>query len=94
MHPAHPGEILRQDFLAPLEMSVNALARALRVPPTRLHEIVNERRGVTPDTAMRLARYFGGDARSWLNLQTSSDLKVAQRNRAALIEQEVQPRVA
>jgi addiction module HigA family antidote len=94
MRPVHPGEILREDFLAPLEMSVNALARALRVPPTRLHEIVNERRAITPDTALRLARYFGGDARSWLNLQASYDLKVAERDRAAQIEQEVQPRAA
>lgn len=76
MRPVHPGEILREDFLAPLGMSVNALASALGVPATRIHEIVKERRGITADTAARLARYFGGDAASWLNLQGSYDLKV------------------
>ncbi|MFZ2311535.1 MAG: HigA family addiction module antitoxin [Methylobacter sp.] len=64
MRPIHPGEILREDYLIPLGLSVNALANALRVPPTRLHEIVKERRSITPDTALRLARYFGGDAQS------------------------------
>lgn len=68
MRPVHPGEILREDFLAPLKMSVNALALALNVPATQIHEIVTERRSVTADTAERLARYFGGDAASWLNL--------------------------
>lgn len=94
MRPVHPGEILREDFLAPLDMRVNALAQALRVPATRLHEIVKERRAVTPDTAMRLARYFGGDAQSWMNLQASYDLKVAKRDAGATIEREVQPRAA
>jgi antitoxin HigA-1 len=94
MRPVHPGEILREDFLGPLEMSVNALAQALRVPSTRLHEIVKERRAVTPDTALRLARYFGGDAQSWLNLQASYDLKVAERELGPAIESEVKPRAA
>ncbi|MEY6432136.1 HigA family addiction module antitoxin [Thioalkalicoccus limnaeus] len=94
MRPVHPGEILREDFLAPLGMSVNALAQALRVPATRLHEIVKERRAVTPDTALRLARYFGGDAQSWLNLQTSYDLKIAERDLGATIERDVRPRAA
>ena len=76
MRAVHPGEILREDFLVPLGMSVNALAAALGVPATRIHEIVKERRGISPDTATRLARYFGGDATSWLNLQATSDLKV------------------
>ncbi len=75
MPPVHPGEILREDFLAPLEMSVNALARALDVPATRIHEIVKERRAITADTAQRLACYFGGDAASWLQLQAMYDLK-------------------
>ena len=75
MRPVHPGEILREDFLAPLGMSVNALAKALNVPATRLHEIVKERRSITADTAQRLACYFGGDAASWLNLQAMYDLK-------------------
>ncbi|WP_233841307.1 HigA family addiction module antitoxin [Dyella sp. 2HG41-7] len=75
MRPVHPGEILREDFLAPVGMSVNALSLALGVPATRMHEIVNERRAVTADTAERLARYFGGDAASWLALQATYDLK-------------------
>ena len=75
MRPVHPGEILREDFLVPLKMSVNALALALNVPVTRIHEIVKERRSITADTAERLARYFGGDAVSWLNLQAMYDLK-------------------
>lgn len=75
MRPVHPGEILREDFLIPLGMSVNALATALGVPATRIHEIVKERRSVTADTAQRLARYFGGDAASWLSLQAMYDLK-------------------
>lgn len=75
MRPVHPGEILREDFLAPLGISANALASALCVPATRVHEIVNERRSITADTAERLARYFGGDAVSWLNLQATYDLK-------------------
>lgn len=75
MRPVHPGEVLREDFLVPLEMSVNALAMALAVPATRIHEIVKERRGVTADTAERLAYYFGGDAASWMALQADYDLK-------------------
>ena len=75
MRPVHPGEVLREDYLVPLEMSVNALAMALAVPATRIHEIVKERRGVTADTAERLAHYFGGDAASWLALQADYDLK-------------------
>jgi addiction module HigA family antidote len=73
--PTHPGEILREDFLVPLGMSVNALALALGVPATRIHEIVKERRSITADTAERLARYFGGDAASWMSLQAAYDLK-------------------
>lgn len=91
MRPVHPGEVLREDYLVPLNMSVNALAIALRVPTTRLHEIVKERRAVTPDTALRLARYFGGDAKSWLNLQTGYDLKIAQNKLGAKVEREVEP---
>jgi len=64
VRPIHPGEILREEFLAPLGMSAHAVALALRVPAPRINDIVRERRGVTPDTAMRLARYFGGDAES------------------------------
>jgi addiction module HigA family antidote len=75
MRPVHPGEILREDYLKPLDMSANALANALGVPATRIHEILKERRSVTADTAQRLARYFGGDAASWLTLQAMYDLK-------------------
>ncbi len=75
MRPVHPGEVLREDYLAPLGLSVNALSVALGVPATRIHEIVKERRAVTADTAARLAKYFGGDAASWLALQAQYDLK-------------------
>ena len=75
MRPVHPGEILREDYLVPLGLSVNALSIALGVPATRIHEIVKERRAVTADTAARLSRHFGGDAASWLVLQANYDLK-------------------
>jgi antitoxin HigA-1 len=91
MRPIHPGEILREDFLAPISMSVNALAGHLRVPTTRMNEIVRERRGITPDTALRLARFFGGDAESWLNLQQAFDLKTVEAEVAKQIEKEVEP---
>ena len=91
MRPVHPGEILREEYLAPLGMSANALARALRVAAPRVNDIVRERRAVTADTAMRLARYFGGDARSWLNLQAAYDLRVAERRNAKRVAREVIP---
>ena len=75
LRPVHPGEVLREDYLAPQGLSVNALATALGVPATRMHEIVKERRAITADTAARLARHFGGDATSWLMLQADYDLK-------------------
>ena len=92
MRPVHPGEILREEYLKPLGMSVNALAQALRVPATRLHEIVKERRAITADTALRLARYFGGDAQSWMNLQASYELRRADVEHGNTIEKEVNPR--
>ena len=91
MRPVHPGKVLREDYLKPLTMNVNALAKNLGIPTSRLNDIVLERRCVTPDTAMRLARYFGGDARSWLNLQTAYDLRVAEIEKAKEIEQAVEP---
>ncbi|MCG8909079.1 MULTISPECIES: HigA family addiction module antitoxin [unclassified Pseudomonas] len=94
MRPVHPGEILREEYLLPLEMSANALATALRVPATRIHEIVNERRSITADTALRLARYFGGDAQSWVNLQTAFDLRVAELESGQQIIDEIKPRAA
>ena len=75
MRAVHPGEVLREDYLQPIGLSVNALAVALGVPATRIHEIVKERRAVTADTAARLAKYFGGDAVSWLVMQANYDLK-------------------
>ncbi len=75
MRAIHPGEILREEYLLPLSMSASALARELRVPAPRINDIVREKRSITPDTALRLAKYFGGDAQSWLNLQTAYDLK-------------------
>ena len=94
MRPIHPGEILREDYLLPLGMSANALATALSVPAPRINDVVRERRGVSADTAMRLARYFGGDAQSWLNLQTMYDLRSAEIEIAPRIEQDITPRAA
>ena len=94
MRPVHPGEILREEYLVPLNMSANALAKALNVPATRINDIVRERRGVSADSAMRLARYFGGDARSWLNLQSAFDLRVAEIENAKRIEREIVPAAA
>ena len=91
MRPVHPGEVLREDFLLPAGMTANALAKALRVPAPRINDIVLERRGITADTAMRLARYFGGDARSWLNLQALYDLRLAEIANARKIEREIMP---
>ena len=91
MRPVHPGEVLREDFLRPAGLSANALAKALRVPAPRINDIVRERRGITADTAMRLARYFGGDAQSWLNLQTLYDLRVAEKASARKIDRVVTP---
>lgn len=92
MRPVHPGEVLREDYLVPLGLSVNALALALGVPATRIHEIVKERRSITADTAERLARYFGGDAASWLSLQATYDLKTLP-TRAEILKR-VEPRKA
>ncbi len=88
MRPIHPGEILREDFLKPMQLSVNALAKHMRVPAFCINDIVLERSGVTADTALRLSRIFGGDAQSWLNLQTSLDLRTAELNEA--LQSEVQ----
>jgi addiction module HigA family antidote len=91
MRPVHPGEILKEEYLKPAGMSVNALAKALHLHASRVNDIVLGRRGVTADTAMRLARYFGGDAQSWLNLQTQYDLRTAEIASARKIAKEVQP---
>ena len=92
--PIHPGEILREEFLIPLAITANALALALKVPASRINDIVLERRAITPDTALRLARYFGTTADFWLNLQTAYDLRVAKQQRLPAIEREVFPREA
>src|SRR5882724_12031187 len=89
--PIHPGEILREDFMVPLDLSMNKLALDLHVPVTRIAEIVHERRSITPDTALRLARYFNTSAGFWLNLQTAYDLEVAQDKLSPTIEREVRP---
>ena len=94
MRPIHPGEILREEYLEPLEMSVNALANALHVPATRMNEIVRGNLGVSADTALRLARYFGTSARFWLNLQTEFELRQAEVEKAAKIAKEIKPRAA
>lgn len=94
MRPVHPGEVLREDYLKPLEMTAHALAKALHVPPPRINDVVRKRRGITADTAMRLARYIGGDARSWLNLQTAYDLRFAERQNAKRIERQIAPAAA
>ena len=94
MRPVHPGEILREDYLVPLGMSANALAKALNVPAPRVNDIVRERRGVTADSAMRLARYFGGDARSGMTLQAAYDLRLAEIENAKRIEREIEPAAA
>ena len=92
--PVHPGEILRDEFLTPLELSVYRLARELRVSRPRLNDIVLGRRAVTTDTALRLGRYFGTTPEFWINLQTRYDLDVAERTVRRKIEREVAPRAA
>lgn len=91
MPPLHPGEMLREEFMKPLGLSANALALALRVPVTRISEIVNERRSVTADTALRLAQYFHMSPGFWLRLQIQYDLEVAEDRLATTIRREVQP---
>jgi len=94
MRPIHPGEVLREEYLVPLGLSPHALAQALRVPATRTNDVVNERRAVTADTALRLARYFGTTAEFWVNLQGAFDLRSAAAESSASIEREVLPRAA
>jgi antitoxin HigA-1 len=90
--PVHPGEILREDFMKPLGLSVNKLALELHVPATRIGEIVHERRRITAETALRLARYFKANAEFWLNLQNFYDLEVTRRSgKTSEIERQVQP---
>lgn len=91
--PTHPGAILR-DELKEIDVSANALAVALRVPPSRIDQIVKERRAITPDTAIRLARYFGGAPTFWLNMQLAHDLAMAESEIGTTIRKEISPRAA
>jgi addiction module HigA family antidote len=90
----HPGEILRDDFLQPLKISVYTLAQVIKVPRSRVNDIVLGRRGITADTAFRLARYFGTTPGFWINLQARYDLDAADRKLRRRIEREVRPRAA
>jgi antitoxin HigA-1 len=92
LDPVHPGEVLFEEFLAPMELSQNALARALGVPPRRINEIVHGNRRVTADTALRLARYFGNSAQFWLGLQMDYELDLASDNLGNRLKSEVQER--
>lgn len=89
--PVHPGEHLREDFMRPLDLSVNALALALHVPATRILAIVNQKRRISPDTALRLARFFRMSPEFWLTLQTHYDLALAERDSLGTITREVAP---
>jgi addiction module HigA family antidote len=91
LSPIHPGEMLREEFLVPMGLSANALALALRVPATRISEIVNERRGITGDTALRLGRYFHMTPEFWMNLQSHYDLEVARDTAEREIKDAVRP---
>src|SRR5712691_9890984 len=92
--PVHPGEILRDDFLEPMKISVYTLAQVIKVPRSRVNDIVLGRRGITADTASRLARYFGTSPEFWINLQARYDFDVADRKIRRRIEREIAPRAA
>jgi antitoxin HigA-1 len=89
--PIHPGEMLREEFLVPMGLSANALALAIRVPVTRVSEIVNERRGITADTALRLGRYFRMTPEFWMNIQSHYDLETARDAKERLIRESIKP---
>ena len=91
LKPVHPGEILREEFMVPLGLSMNRVAMDLRVPVTRIADIVNEKRGITADTALRFARYFRNSPTFWMNLQTRYDLEVAEDEIAYKVERDVRP---
>lgn len=94
MRAIHPGEILREEFLMPMEISANALAIALQVPAPRINDIARERRGITADTALRLSRYFGTSAEFWLGLQDDYDLKTREKELAGELDRIVPRKVA
>ncbi len=81
-NPIHPGEILREEFMLPLGVTQYRLAKAIGVPPRRINEIVHETRGISVDTALRLAKFFGTDAQSWINLQSSYEREIAEEQLA------------
>ena len=91
LDPITPGEILREDFMEPLGISINKLSRDLAVPPNRISEIVNGKRAITADTALRLQRYFGVEAQFWLNLQSEYDLRIVRRKIWNDLEQRIIP---
>lgn len=91
MRPIHPGEVLREEFMIPLGLSANALAMALRVPTPRINDIARERRAVTADTALRLARYFGTSAEFWLGLQSDFEMRTTLTAIGKRIEQDITP---
>ncbi|MEQ1591601.1 MAG: HigA family addiction module antitoxin [Thiobacillaceae bacterium] len=91
MRPIHPGEILREEFIIPLGLSANALALALRVPAPRINDIARERRAISADTALRLARYFGTSAEFWLGLQSDYDMKIVLAEHGSRINQDITP---
>ncbi len=91
LDPITPGEILREDFMGPMNISINKLSRDLVVPPNRISEIVNGKRGITADTALRLERYFGVEAQFWVNLQSEYDLRMIKRKIGNDIEQRIIP---
>src|SRR5713101_1992229 len=91
LKPVHPGEILREEFMKPLGLSMNKLALDLRVPVTRIAEIVHQRRGITADTALRLARYFKTAPVFWMKLQVRYQLEVAEDEKADKVARDVQP---
>ena len=86
MRPIHPGEVLREDFLEPLEISANALANKLGFTPARINKIIREKCGVTADTALRFAKYFGGSAQFWLNLQSTYELRLVESDNVQFLD--------
>ena len=91
LNPIHPGEVLLEEFLAPMEISQYRLAKDIHVPPRRINEIVHGKRAITADTALRLARYFGTSAEFWTNLQSAYELDVARQEIGGKLEKEIEP---
>jgi antitoxin HigA-1 len=93
LDPIPPGEILYEEFMQPLELSINALARDIHVPPNRISDIVNGKRGITADTALRLGKYFGVSPEIWLGLQVDYDIRLAKRTTWPKIEPKIRARI-